>query len=176
LRDGEIPTRPTEGGLTRLEVEEARRDIARKVRQFAQSATTGEWPAMHGSHCSECAAESECPLPRTLRNFAGAINTLDEAQEAAMWVEKWQPRITATRKELKLWAKQHGPFRFGRDREMAFVAQTATTTDWEQLERAIEDARSYGVPFSADDHRKRRVSTRFVARTIGRPEDSDKEE
>lgn len=160
-------------GMSRLEVQEARTDIERLCRHLGHSFTSGEWPAVPGSHCARCPCEPECPLPRELRQFAGAINTVEEAQEAAMWVEKWKPRIAATTKEIKLWATQNGPFRFGRDREFVFVEQTATTTDWPALDEAVEAARTFGTPFHADEYRRRRMHTRFVARTVGRASEEE---
>jgi hypothetical protein len=174
LHDGSLALRNV--GMTRLEVEEARRDIARLVRRFAEAADSGKWPAMSGSHCSECPMEARCPLPRELRSFAGAINTPDQAAEAAAWHERWNARLAATRKELRLFAKLNGPIRFGRDREWVFVPQETNVTDWEQLDQAIESARQYGTPFNASDYRRTRVGTRFVARTVGREGENEEPE
>lgn len=163
-------------GMSRLAVHEIRTDLARMAEHLAASFASGEFPATSGSHCSECPMEPACPLPRELRAYAGAINTLEEAQEASVWFERWQARLNSTRKEIKLWARQHGGFRYGRDREWVFDVSTTNITDWDGLAEAIERTRQYGVPFDQAEHRRQRTGTKFVARTVGREDDDQDDE
>lgn len=163
-------------GMTRLEVQKVRDDLARMARHLDHAFRTGEWPAISGTHCARCPCEPECPLPRNLRSFAGAINTLEEAQEASEYYFRQNPRLQALRKEIKTWAGLHGAFRFGRDKEWRFEPVVRTMTDWPAMNAAIEDARQFGTPFNAEQYRKRQEGTSFAVKTVGRDDDEEAEE
>lgn len=131
------------------------------------------FPAIPGSHCSECPCEPECPLPRHLRRFAGTINTEDEAREAAELVARttgWQGHpggeLTATKREIKNWCSANGPLRYGTDRVLEFATTEAFETDWDGLLLAIERRANYGEPFEITDYRKPRVSSSFRSRRL----------
>lgn len=151
-------------------------DLDWLARDFAARAETGDFPAVPGSHCSSCAAPDECPLPASLRRHAGTINTHDDAAEAAEWIEVTKPRVSATEREIKAFAKAHGPVRYGRDKVREFVEQESFDTDWPALERGVAEAVQFGVAFDLADYRKRRVSNRFVSRKLAPAELGDETE
>jgi hypothetical protein len=83
------------------------------------SVETGDWPASYGSHCVECPAPSECPIPVELRKHAGTINTVEEAAEAAEQLAREKDEHAARRKELIAFVKAlpegERRLRYGRD-------------------------------------------------------------
>lgn len=173
--DGSLTTR--DRTLTRLELSEFRGDLERIAARVTRGVETGDWPAMAGSWCAECPAEPECPLPRQLRRFAGAISTPAEAAEALEWTERIGDRVNATRREVREFAKAHGePIVVG-DRVWEFkvshsrgVARTKGK-GWEPLEDAIARAVRYGEPFALDEWLKWTTKSEFKAREKGEQDD-----
>lgn len=147
----------------RIEVDAIRRDLEAQCVALARAFETGEFPAVSGTHCSRCPCEPECPLPARLRRFAGAINTREQAEEAAQWHFFWEPRLKATRAELKGWAdaNQTG-IRVGEDLEWRFVeTNKSVPADWEVIEEATQRAAETGEVIDVGALRTRKRGTEF---------------
>jgi hypothetical protein len=118
-RDGKMLRRPVT--LTRLELEEYRASLEGLLARLAHSEESGDWPAVAGSHCVECPAQSECPIPAELRDHAGTINSVEQAREAAEVLDRRDAINAAVRKEIKAFAKAHEtPIRYGADKVLEF--------------------------------------------------------
>lgn len=144
---------------------------------------SGEWPAIPGSHCSTCAAPSECPLPARLRDHHGTVTTLTEAQEAAQKLVFDEADLASRRRELREFAKAHGTaIAVGSDEVFDF--QTVESEEWitgkkigrpdtvaarEAMQAAIDRAVRLGEPFDYWDFRRVRHSSKFAKRKVERP-------
>lgn len=146
---------------------------------------TGRWDAMPGHpQCGECPAAYECPLPARARNYAGAINTPEEAVEAAVWWEQHKDRPAAVKKELKAFAGRPGggPIRYGGNLVLEFAQGTKRKVDTDGLVDAAVRAANYGEPFDPDDfitvqhpmEFKRRVLSKAELEAEGRDIDGER--
>lgn len=162
--DGTVPVRSKP--LARIEIDALRRDIEAQCDQLTRAFQTGEFPAVSGSHCQECPCEPECPLPRHLRNFAGAIQTEDEAREAMEWHHRVEGKVSATRQEVKSYCKVNGPLRFGADLIAEFAEVTRWDTAWEKIEQGAASAAQYGTPFDIHEFRRQKLGTAFKVRKL----------
>lgn len=157
--------------LSRLELDNFRDRAARLVEQFSAQLETWKLPAVSGSHCQRCPCEPECPLPRELRRFAGAVNSREEAEEAAEWAVRMGDRVSAAKKELREWAKLHGtPLRAGRDQAFDFGYVESREVDWEALQDGIERSVRFGEAFDLSLYRKTRKSSPFNVRKLSAEE------
>jgi hypothetical protein len=159
-------------------------DVQLLVDGLARRWETGDFPAipdvMGEGYCTECPASLECPLPKTLRRFAGAVNDHDEAAEALAWAVRQRQAVEATMKEIRNWSAQNGPVRIG-DTEYAHEVSHSTAlkrrgrgSDWEGLEEAVKEATLYGAPFAVDDWLVQRTSKTFRGRRVV-ADDNDRE-
>jgi len=156
--------------------------IERTRRAFAEH----RFRAIPGSHCGECPAASECPIPARLRNWRGELtprSSVEDAREVATrwWFKKegkaraedaGGPSISADWTALKDWTGENGSLRFGHDLLLEWVP-----IEVEELKRdkahgkqnfraAIEGAVEYGQPFDWDEWHNRRISTRLKLRSL----------
>jgi hypothetical protein len=152
--------------LARIEIDALRRDIEDQCAQLAKAFETNQFPAVTGSHCARCPCEPECPLPRNLRNYAGAIQTEAEAAEAMEWYQRNNGRIKATKAEVKNFCKIHGPLRFGVDLIAEFAEVKRWETNWTAIEQGAARAAQYGEPFDMGEHRRQKAGTDFVVRKL----------
>lgn len=124
-------------------------DVDRARARIEHGVATRDWPARHGKHCAECPSEPECPLPRDLRRFAGAINTAAEASEAMEWALRMGERVTRTKKEVRAFAEHEGE----QGRPTALPVGTETfdfETSWRrQLRRRGREADWEGLEAAA---------------------------
>ncbi len=67
---------------------------------------TGKWQAVQGTHCPECPAPSDCPLPARLRDLA-PIETREQAEDAANRILIREREQRRDRKGLRGYAEQH---------------------------------------------------------------------
>lgn len=140
-------------------------DLPRLVRRVVGALGSRDWPAIRGTHCSWCPAQGACPLPEHLRSHAGVINTLEQASEAMEWADAMADRVSATREEVKRFARAGGcTIPVGRDEEWAFVASESWRTDWDALQQGVERAMRYGEPFDLAACRRPTISNRFRRR------------
>lgn len=142
-------------------------DVARLVRRFKAAFESWEFDAAHGSHCdSECPARALCPLPAALRQHAGEINSVAEAEEALEWAEVTAAKVSATRAEAKAFAKARGldSIQCGTDVEYAFDLEERTSTDLDGLMERVEQARMFGQPFALAEVQRRSAHTKFKRR------------
>lgn len=161
------------GVLTRAELQTFRGDVEALAVEISERLDSGLWPAVPGDHCSECPAEGECPLPRSLRRFAGSINTKAEAAEALMWAQRMGDRVAATRKEARRFVEANGPVLVG-DREVVEIVVSEQTklraragrSDWDGLEDAALRAANYGEDFRVQDWLRRTPRSEMKKRPL----------
>lgn len=130
------------------------------------------WPAKSGSHCAECTARVECPLPAQLRSHAGEIDSAEQASEAMEWAVRQGALVTATKKEVASFMKtarapEDARLPVGSD-TFGFVVshprslrKKGQAADWEGLEDAALAAADEGEPFAIDDWLVARPKTEF---------------
>jgi hypothetical protein len=163
---GENEVRTMEAVFSRQQVQDWRHDLERLAADFvvpfdaAPEFFEGDWPARSGSWCSECACQQECPLPPKLRDYAGTVNTVEQASLALGAADRTSAVVNATRKEVREFAKRAGPIRVG-DGEYRWVETEKWDTDWEGLEAAVFEAVNFGQPFDMSLYRKRKPGTSF---------------
>jgi hypothetical protein len=156
-------------------------DVQLLVDGVGRRLETGDWPAipdvMGEGYCTECPASLECPLPKTLRRFAGAVNDHDEAAEALAWAVRQRQAVEATLKEVRNWSAHNGPVRVG-ETEYAHEVSHSTalkrrgrSSDWEGLQEAVHEAVQYGAPFAVDDWLLQRTSKTFRGRRVAADND-----
>jgi hypothetical protein len=143
------------------------------LNRIAHAQTDGQWPAVTGSHCNECPAQMLCPIPEELRDYAGTINTVEQAAEALEVHQRTQAIQEARMKEIKAFVKgQPGKqVRFGRDQVAEFAyTESDKISDKDGMFDAVERAVRYGQPFERSRYVKTSGSTRFGIRTV-KPEE-----
>jgi hypothetical protein len=154
--------------LERLETDEA---AERSVKEDAESGNhravrIAEWPATPGSHCSQCSAPMECPLPAKLRDYAGTVNTAEQASLALASADRASAVVSAMRREVRNWAKRNGAVRYG-DFEYAWRETVKhDPVDWDGLEEALFEAQTFGRPFSREEFVRERVGQSFSKRKL----------
>lgn len=123
--------------------------------------------AVSGTHCQECPARAECPLPERLRHWAGEVNDREQAEEAATRLHDFdKPRHAARAKELRTWMARHGSVRVGADRVLELVSGTRKTTDSDGLVAAAERAAQFGEPLDVDAYVRESQSTNVKLRKL----------
>lgn len=166
-RDGKMVRRAV--SLTALELDAYMHSLRGVLIRLREAEETGDWPAQTSdAACSECPAPRLCPIPSELRDYAGRINTPEEAAEAAEKADRDKALLAARNRELKAHAKANGGvIRFGRDKVAEFVATSSETIrDKEGLRVAVERAVMYGDPFEWTDHVQTKTGTSFKVRTL----------
>jgi hypothetical protein len=167
-KDGSVSKR--ECSLTRLELEEYRDSLLAAVERVRIAEQTGDWPAASGSHCTECPCKLECPIPTELRDYAGAINSPEEAAVVAEVQDRARAKWDAVDKELKTFVKKAmggGPLRFGRDQVMEVKhLEYEEIRDKDELFAAVQRSTEYGEPFERGKHVKVRQSNRMTTRRL----------
>jgi PD-(D/E)XK nuclease superfamily len=173
LRDTGELQEPKPVVFSRTDLQDFLLDVEAIIRQLDAARESGKFPAVAGSHCSMCPAAAECPLPAHLRNYAGAINSHDQAAEAAEWAAVMGARVKAVSEEIRRWGKANGPIRWGRDQVREFVAtekravkRRGKRADWLGLEEAALRAAQFGEPFDLGEWVQSSVSNSFADRTL----------
>lgn len=173
-RAGLISERPV--SLTRLELHVYMDSLRAQVAQVKASVASGDWPATRGSHCDECPAKPQCPIPRELRTFAGVINTVEEAVEGMEQLDAEKDRHAARLKEIKNFTKTlpGQRLRFGRDQVLELdYRESERIDDRDGLFAAVERAVKYGEPFERARFVKPVKSTPMVQRRLTEAELAD---
>jgi hypothetical protein len=92
--------------LTRLEMLEYLESLEALVKRLAHAEQSGEWDAVSSEKaCDECPARRECPIPATLRDFLGEINTPEQAAEALQKRLVERKRDGALGREIRAFVK-----------------------------------------------------------------------
>jgi hypothetical protein len=159
---------------TRQEIADFRHDVEWVTDVIEHGLKTGDWPARYEkSHCGICPAEMECPLPRHLRRFAGAIDSDEKAAEAWTWAQRVSKRAETTRAEVRKYAEagERIAIPIGNGREIAFetrhsrsVKRKGRSSDWDGLLMALESKANYGTPFDVEEWVPERPTTNFKER------------
>lgn len=146
--------------LARTAIADYRADLERMAATLAARFESWDFPARssggseNGSWCSRCPAPHECPLPAQLRDFAGSINTRDEATEAWIKAQHDKARNAAIEREVKNFCKAHGVDLVVGDQRWAWepsegraLRKAGRGSDWDGLEVAVRNAAEFGEPF-----------------------------
>jgi hypothetical protein len=152
-----------EGVWTRTELAEFRASLERNIERFAESLETGDWPARDGSWCSECPAQTECPIPPHLRSIE-QITSRSEAEDAfshKMALERESRRLQAG---LRGFVQEHGAIFVGDYAFDATVTQGNEVKDWDEFLTAVMQTVDYGAPLDVTAHIRPKRSTKFGKR------------
>lgn len=141
-------------------------DLARRFGVIEDPERAWRFPAVSGSHCNTCACEAECPLPARLRDYAGTVNTREEAAATLAAVERSRALSNAGVKEAREWAKRNGPVRVGDCVWEWRDTAKHVPVDWDGLEAAVFEAAQFGRPFEKELFLRTRTSPSFVKRKL----------
>jgi hypothetical protein len=154
--------------LARTAVADFKADLERQAERLMARFESGDFPARSGSWCSICPAPHECPLPPELRDHAGAINDVSQAQEAWEKVQHVKARAAAIEREVKNFAKAHDvEIRVGDEvwrwqpREGRALRRAGRGSDWDGLAAAVREAAEFGVAFDVSEWVKPTVTNEF---------------
>lgn len=140
------------------------------VERLVASTETWKFEAIDGSHCSECPARHECPLPEEAKEYRGVINTQEELSRAVSAYFRRKDELAADWKEIKGMVDVLGPTRFGKDQVLEFATQERNSTDMEALQAGVEEAIEWGRPFDVRDYVKTSKSTPLKKRKLRKDE------
>lgn len=154
-----------EGVWTRTELAEFRTALERNIERFAESLETGDWPARDGSWCSECPAQTECPIPEHLRSVEAITSDLhaELAFSRKMALERESRRL---QDGLRGWVKERGPVFVGDYAFDGTDVQSNEIKDWDELIVALTRTSEIGAPFEITEHVRPKRSTKFAKRKI----------
>ena len=157
----------------RGQLDEFRLDLEALGRRITAGLDTGDWPAQAGSHCSECPAPRECPIPVELRNHQGTVTSADEAAVRWEWALRAKAEVAAVEREVKAFAKEHGGFTLGDvvwewlpPAEQRRLRSVGGRSDWDGLQAAVERAVQYGEPFEIEEFVRWTPKNTFGSRPI----------
>jgi len=153
-----------EGVWTRTELAEFRVSLERNIERFAESLDTGDWPARDGSWCSECPAQTMCPIPEHLRSVEEITSDLhaELAVSRKMALERESRRL---QDGLRGWVQQtERPIYVGDYAFDARVSQSSEIKDWDELILALTRTSEDGAPFEITEHVRPKRSTKFAKR------------
>lgn len=92
--------------LTRLEMLEYLESLETIVQRLERAEQSGDWPAVASQKaCDECPCVQECPIPAELNDYAGRINTPEEAAEAMQRMAVVKRQASAFGRELRAFVK-----------------------------------------------------------------------
>lgn len=145
----------------------------------------GRWQPTPGSHCAECPAEYECPLPRLLRPESqhASLETVAELEKAAASHYFTSRRNEQLKRRIKKAAERLGDedealldvgdpegrlgVRIGNDLALLFIpGERRSVRDHAALEAAVEGAVNYGERFDLAEHVRLTESTEFAKRKV----------
>lgn len=161
-----------EAWVSRKQLVDFRFDVELQLRRLRDvNGAERRWQPTPGSHCGECPAPYECPLPAHLRaesQLADAdATTLEKFAASANFMSG---RASQLVRRIRKRAEQLGldEVRIGRD--LAYVFRHSDTskrkTTQAQLESAIDAAARFGEPFEYRDHYTYTQSTKFEKRKV----------
>jgi hypothetical protein len=122
-----------------------------------------DWPAVPGDHCAYCPCEPECPIPVHLRDWQGAIQSVEQARETAMLWDRSGSRLKGAQRALRQWVEVHGPLEFGGwmldldVSESRGVKRVNGRAAWDEMAAALESG-----SFRREDWIRVTSSTRLV--------------
>jgi hypothetical protein len=128
------------------------------VRRADSAFNTWRFDAVDGTHCNECPARRECPLPAHLR-FGPILEGPDEAADMASSYYLRQGEQKELWEALKGWVDANGPVPVGSDEELSFKSEERRKVDAEGMAVAARRAAELGEGFRPDDFVKRSRAT-----------------
>lgn len=171
--DGRLAHR--EAWFSRQRVADFRWDIERLGYEITESLGTGLWPAVDGSHCSQCPAQAECPLPAGLRDFAGTIESPEHAVQVLAEAHRSSQLASRAKREVRRYCDENGlTLRLG-DREWAVRPVTTVELDKHGLAAAAVEAARYGTVLNVEDFESEKTSMRFEPKKLAARESTTEE-
>lgn len=159
--------------LSRTQIADFKADLERQAERLMARFESLDFPARSGSWCSECPAAQECPLPEALRDHAGSINSVDQAQEAWERAMHVKARVAAIEREVKTFARAHDvPIRVGdlewrwEPTEGRAVKKAGRGSDWDGLVAALEETVQFGTPFDVTEWIQPTVGSSFKKQKV----------
>jgi RecB family exonuclease len=162
-RTDEGPLIMREAGSTRYELSEFRRSLERNVAALERSFETDEWPAVPGSWCSECPAQSECPIPMHLRPVL-EIESAEDARDAFAWLQALDRMKAPIQSGLRGWVKEHETPVYLGDYAFDAAVTRSTPINKEAVEQAartgerIDPTRLYAAPKTTTKYARRKIT------------------
>lgn len=155
--------------VTQQQILDFRLDVEHQLRRLTEvNIAKRKWQPTPGTHCRECPAEYECPLPRILRPESQhanltSIDDLEKAGTAWLFMAKRATNLKSRIKKaaerigdehpelLELPSGDRGVY-IGSDLALIFIpTETEKIKDKTALREAIEETR-YGKPVDPNDH------------------------
>lgn len=171
LPDGTLALADRRATLTRTELQGHRAWLEGLLAQVGESFETGRWDAVPGSHCAECPARRECPLPEHLRGLK-AIETQEDAAAVAARVLALEAERAELLEQLKTTADRGFEIVVG-DRIFEFtyaqsrgVRRSGSKADIDGLIAAVRRAAETGEPLNEDFWFKTTDSVSFGHRRL----------
>jgi hypothetical protein len=167
------------------ELENHRRWLEALIGKVDYAFDTAEWPAIPGSHCAECPAQTLCPIPAVLRGgvidldtgeVIGPIDSGATARRALALRDRLNHESGQLWEAVKAWADQGNVIVVGdqayefKPTETTSVRKSKGKNDWDGLLAAVEHAAETGEDFNRDYWIKTTTSTRFQKRAL-RPDE-----
>lgn len=179
--DGTLATRSFE--RTREDLVNLRSDVETQLARLRRAIESGRWPAIPGTHCGECPAGHECPLPIAFRPDSEVPESIEEAQRLAEWRYTTQQQMKRVGRRLKAFAEREGVvIPIGAKRYLGFNVLTGERMKRKVLDESgakldgkvalrlgVEGAVEYGHPFDWNDYFEPYTTTKFeeIKRTEG---------
>lgn len=192
LQSGELARRPVT--VTSQQLLDFKFDVESQLERLRDvNLGEGRWQPTPGSHCGECPAEYECPLPPVLRPESQLANaTVDDLERMAARWNFETGRNTDLKKRIKARAEAieaENPealdlgngdrgIRIGEDLALVFLPyDRESVKSAARLAEAAEEAAHYGGKLDLTRHFRRSVGTQFEKRkVIRRPPPPTEEE
>lgn len=168
-----------EADVDRVQLADFRDDVLAQLEALEHAIATGKWQPTPGTHCGECPAEYECPLPRHLRpdSQGASIDTLEEAERLAAFRRFSSRRQANLTRALRKAAERNGWERIysGADTALVFIPEhreSLKPKSLPNLRADVEAAARYGHgleddgSFDLSKYTKTSQSTRFDERKV----------
>lgn len=166
--DGTVQHRET--SFSRQELADFRWDLERLGYELSTQLGSWKFPAVPGSHCTQCPSPQECPLPAELRNEAGTVQTPGEALERLAWADRTAREVSAAKREVRRFVDEHGvTLRLG-DQVWEIAPQSTVKLDKHGLAAAARETATYGGELDVSAFEKEQVSMRFRPRKLSAAE------
>lgn len=154
LEEGPLAERG--GVMTRAEIIEHRVWLHGLTRNTVRAFQDNRFTAVGGTHCAQCPANWECPLPARARGGSPFERKASDVAEEWSFLDRDAKALLA---ELKAYAAEHGPIPVGRDQELSFQKVESSKMPAKTKEALLNGEVPAGGPLF-----KSSVSTRFGLR------------
>jgi len=149
--------------FSRKDIQDFKFDLEQILRQLEIAYESQEWPAVPGSHCSECPAQALCPIAADLRELPEISNEA-EARQVAEQTDRLEALVKRNKAGLKGWVSENGTLFFGTDVAFDITPTERRKVDTDGLVTAAKRCAAFGEPFELEDFVKTAHGTKFQKR------------